>query len=149
MGIREKLQALPKRRYLTVEVEGLGECCFQNMNERERGRLDYLEVVALRGKSEDELEEARAEQYSLSNARAIQMTLVNPETKQREYSDHPDDTEEIIEMDSRIIAMMVHYINRHCGFAMPTQDEEKAIVKNSETTPGDTSPTLSLKNAAG
>ena len=149
MGIRERMMALQKRRYVTHTIEQIGEFAIQSMTEGERSKLDGPDFLQLKGLNEQERMAKAQEIQEQANARLIQQTQVTPDKHKRVWTDAEEDTAAIMAMDSQVIAHLVYLIDQHCGFVVQTSEEEKVAGKNSETTQDDTGPTLSLESAAG
>jgi hypothetical protein len=149
MGIREQMAATKERRYLHAFVEPIGEVAFRSMTERERAKLRYLSWTDIKGKTDEEIEQAEQEQIAKTNCRLVQYCLCKPDTHERVYGDDPEFADEIAEMDSRVIGQMCALIDMHCGFKEIDEEDLRATVKNLEGTHDDTSRTLSLESVAG
>ena len=148
MSIREEMKRLKKRRYMVAEVDGL-TVAFQSMTERERSRINYLTWGETRDLDDAQIRKLEEERAALASARLIQFAQVDPESKDRIWTDEPEHTDEIADMDSGTINKMVVLINRHCGYTELGKDDIDAMVKNFSATDDAILPMSSPENVAG
>lgn len=113
---REAMLAVCKRRYVTVDVPGVGDVRLQSLSELERSQY---ELAALDNKNA-----VSREKLLHQRCRLIALCVVDDEGK-RLFSD--DDVRLLLEMDSQITNAIFDAAQLHCGF---TKADIEALEKN-------------------
>ena len=122
---KASILAMNKRRFADVEIPGLGTLRIRSLTERERSEYEagFLDS------------DGRATNLVDGKVRLIMLCVCNA-SGQRLFSDA--DKPALEAMDSIITNRLVDECRTHCGF---TDEDMDVLVKNSDTTGGDDSPT--------
>ena len=124
---RDELFEFKKRRIEKVLIPDAGEVLIRNLNEKE-----YMGAVN-KAKALFSENGSAGDATNYVRSALVQFSVVD-EKGNLEFSDHPDTTKAISQMDSRVVDLLVDAIEDHNSFA-DTEDEQADLEKKSGAIP--------------